>query len=407
MSWRQNPTRVAWLILSTSFLTCCLLTVVVPLSARSYVLHATRVKTAFVEATDGTVQLLLPGASDRTAVTERRLVREGSQLITDASAKGLLTVSTDDAGEHVLSTVQLWGDTAVTLAHIRTPRFGVSTDPHRTDLNLLRGRLFIANQRTDNRDVVMHVTTPHSEILLDPGTFDVTITETETQLRIRAGEAHVTASNREVTAGPGQRVAVAAGSAPSLPVPDTVNLILNGTFERSLEPLWSQFAEVKTDHEPGTVALFEEGRRTGIRFERRTEDGVPNRVGVQQTVNRDVQGYDSLALRLDVKLLYQSVPGGGEKATEYPVMVDLFYTDIYGKDLHWYQGFYYFDPPEGSPYLEPTGERTPFGLWYTYESPNLFELLKETRPARINSVSIYAIGHDYESLVSDVALTVR
>ena len=101
------------------------------------------------------------------------------------------------------------------------------------------------------------------------------------------------------------------------------------------------------------------------------------------------------------------MPGGGEKATEYPVMVDLFYTDIYGKDLHWYQGFYYFDPPQGSPYLEPTGERTPFGLWYTYESPNLFELLKETRPARINSVSIYAIGHDYESLVSDVALTVR
>lgn len=407
MSWRQNPTRVAWLILSTSFLTCCMLAVVVPLSARSYVLHATRVKTAFVEATDGTVQLLIPGATDRTAVTERRLAREGSQLITDATAKGLLTVSTDEAGERVLSTVQLWGDTAVTLAHIRTPRFGVSADPHRTDLELARGRLFIANQRTDDRDVVMYLKTPQSEIVLDPGTFDVTIEGNETQLRIRSGEAHVIGGGRQVTAGPGQRVSVAAGSPPSLPVPDTVNLILNGTFERSLEPLWGEFAEVKAGHEPGKVELFQEGRRSGVRFSRRTEDGVPNRVGVQQTVNRDVQGYDSLALRLDVKLLYQSVPGGGEKATEYPVMVDLFYTDIYGKDLHWYQGFYYFDPPKGSPYLEPTGERTPFGLWYTYESPNLFELLKETRPARINSVSIYAIGHDYESLVSDIALTVR
>jgi hypothetical protein len=101
------------------------------------------------------------------------------------------------------------------------------------------------------------------------------------------------------------------------------------------------------------------------------------------------------------------VPGGGYLATEYPVMVDLFYTDIYGKDLHWYQGFYYLDLPPGSAYLPPTGEKVPLGLWYTYESPNLYSLLSETRPARINSVSLYASGHDYESLVSNVALTVR
>lgn len=407
MSWRQNPSRVAWLILTTSFLTCCLLAVVVPLLTRSYVLHATRVKTAFIAATQGTVQLHVRGASDRTAVTERRLAPEGSEIITDASAKGLLTVSTDEAGERVLSTVQLWGDTEITLSHIRTPRFEISADPHRTDITLKRGRLFLASQRTDQRDVVIYLTTPHSQIILDPGTFDVTVLNNETQLRIRSGEAHIIAGGRQVNAGAGQRVTIAADSAPSLPVPDTVNLILNGTFERSLEPLWSQFATVKAGYEPGKVALVTEGRRTAIRFTRRTEDGVPNSVGVMQTVDRDVEGYDSLAMRLDVKLLYQSVPGGGEKATEYPVMVDLFYTDIYGKDLHWYQGFYYFDPPAGSPYLEPTGERTPFGLWYTYESPNLFELLKETRPARINSVSIYAMGHDYESLVSDVALTVR
>jgi hypothetical protein len=144
-----------------------------------------------------------------------------------------------------------------------------------------------------------------------------------------------------------------------------------------------------------------------VQFSRRQEDGVPNRVGVVQTVDRDVQGYDSLAMRLDLKILYHSVPGGGEQATEYPIMVDLFYTDIYGKDLHWYQGFYQRDLPPNSPYLPPTGEKVPLGIWYTYESPNLFELLQATRPARINSVSIYASGHDYDSLVTDVALTVR
>jgi hypothetical protein len=101
------------------------------------------------------------------------------------------------------------------------------------------------------------------------------------------------------------------------------------------------------------------------------------------------------------------VPGGGYLASEYPVMVDIFYTDIYGKDLHWYQGFYYMDLPAGSPWLQPTGEKIPLSVWYTYESPNLFEQLRDTRPARINSITIYASGHDYDSRVADVALTVR
>jgi hypothetical protein len=47
------------------------------------------------------------------------------------------------------------------------------------------------------------------------------------------------------------------------------------------------------------------------------------------------------------------------------------------------------------------------GIWYTFESPNLFDVLKETRPARINSIELFASGHDYESLISNVALTVR
>jgi hypothetical protein len=407
MSWRQTPTRVAWLILSASFTVCCLLAVIVPLGVRSFLLHATRGQAAFVEATDGTVQLMTDGSGDARAVTERRAVPEGSQLATDASAKGLLTVSADDVGDHVLATVQLWQNSAVKLLEARTPRFALSSDPHRLKLNHARGRLFLAIQRTDERDVEVELDTPQGSIWLGTGAYDVSLDGDTAQVRVRSGEAQVRAGGQEVTAGSGQRVSVSTGTVPDLPVPDTVNLVLNGNFEGSLEPLWTVFAEVKPGHDPGTAELWEEGRRTAVRLSRKEEDGVPNRVGVVQTVDRDVQGYDSLALRLDLNVMSHSVPGGGEKATEYPVMVDLFYTDIYGKDLHWYQGFYQRDLPAGSPYLPPTGEKVPLGIWYTYESPNLFEALQATRPARINSISIYASGHDYDSLVTDVALTVR
>jgi hypothetical protein len=334
-------------------------------------------------------------------------VAEGSQLATDGSARGLLTLSTDEGGNRVLATVQLWPDTLLEIVSSRTPRFNLSSDPHRMDLKLIKGRLSIAIQKADARDIQVELESAYGKTTLGTGAFDIVVADTETQVRVRSGEARVFAQGQEVTAGSGQRVNVSAGSPVSLPVPDTVNLVLNGAFEGALDPLWQQYAEVKPGHSAGQVTLSDEDRRRAVRFIRRAEDGVPNRVGIRQEVNRDVQGYDTLTLRFDVKVLYQSVPGGGEKASEYPVMVDLAYTDIYGKDLHWYQGFYHFDLPAGSPYLPPTGERVPLGVWYTYESPNLFELLRDIRPARINSISLYAVGHDYESSVSDIGLTVR
>jgi hypothetical protein len=210
-----------------------------------------------------------------------------------------------------------------------------------------------------------------------------------------------------VTVGGGERTEVAAGQTPGAPVSAALDLVLNGSFEGRVFPPWEQFTEVAAGLPPGKIEVVEDGQRNAVRFTRRAEDGAPNRAGVTQVVDRDVQGYEALTLRFDTKLMYQSVPGGGYLATEYPMMADIFYTDIYGKDLHWYQGLYYQDLPEGSTYLPPTGEKIPLGIWYTYESPNLYELLGETRPARINSITLYASGHDYDSLVSNVALTVR
>ena len=407
MNWRQNPARVAWLVLLVSFTACIFLVVALPVTARATLLHSTRAKFAFVESLRGTAQLWTRNGTGAAAVTERRPVAEGSRIVTDASSKGVLTLSVDETGQLPLSTVQLSPSTTVTLEEARSPRFNLSRDPHRAQLDFPAGRLFVAIQQADERGSQMTITTPNGELQLGPGKYDITANEQETRLRVRAGVAAVRGAGREVEVNAGERVNIQAGRPPEFPVSDTVNLIVNGSFEQQLAPLWQENAEVKPGYTPGSVEIVQDDRRNALRFSRRTEEQVPNRVWVSQVVDRDVEGYDDLALRLDVKVLYQSVPGGGEQDSEYPLMVDVAYTDIYGKDLHHYVGFYAYDLPSGSPYPKPTGERVPLGVWYTYESPNLFELLEETRPARINSVTLYANGHDYESLVSDVALTVQ
>jgi len=407
MHWRQNPQRVAWFILTISFVACCVLTVAVPLGVRSFLLHATRPRPAFATALAGTAQLKLPQAADPTAVTERRAVVEGSSLITDATARALLAVYGDESGEQVLATFQLFQDTAVTLNRARTPRFVWSRDLDQISVNLERGRLLISAQTVGGHAIRVRVITPQAAIAFDSGTYDIIIQGEETQVRARSGQAEVIAANVEVTVNSGERISVKAGRAPSLPVPGAENIVRNGSFEGELAPDWEEVVTISGGLAPGKITTETDGQRRVVRFTRRTEDGAPNTVGVKQILDRDVQGYDSLVLRLDLKLLYQSVLGGGYLASEYPVMVDIAYTDIYGKDLHWYQGFYYLNLPSASPWLAPTGEQIPLGIWYTYESPNLFELLRDTRPARINSITIYASGHDYESMISDIALSAR
>jgi hypothetical protein len=411
MNWRQNPQRVAWIILGVSFVAFCMLAVVVPLSVRGFVLHATRSQPTFATVLAGTAQVYPPGANDPIAVTAPRELDEGSRVLTDASTRALVSVLVEDAEVSdellALTTVQLSQDTAMRAERMRRPRFNRSPDPYQVAFDLEQGRIFVTTQPPGERSVAVTLNTPQAEILFSNGSYDVMIDGDKTQVRAQSGEATGIGAGQQVNVSSGERTEIAAGQAPAAPVSAALDMVLNGSFEGRISPPWQQITEVSPGLPAGEMSVAEDGQRNAVRFYRSAEDGAPNRVGVLQVVDRDVQGYDALTLRFDAKIASQSVPAGGYLATEYPVMVDVFYTDIYGKDLHWYQGLYSLDLPEGSTYLPPTGEKIPLGIWYTYESPNLYEFLQETRPARINSITLYASGHDYESFVSNVALTVR
>jgi hypothetical protein len=407
MNWRQNPQRVAWLILTVNLAMCCLLAVAVPLGVRSFLLNATRPIQAFVTATAGTVQFFPPGAVDPTAVTDRRAMPERSRLITDANARSLLTVFSSDPSSPVIATIQLYQNTDLRLVSAHAPRFAWNREPVQLTLDLQKGRVAVSAQGADGQPIRVQLSTPHGRATFSNGSYDIAIEGDTTQVRTRTGSAAVLAAGREVTANTGERISITAGRSPDLPIPSALNLVLNGKLEGRFSPPWQEVIKGSSGQTPGKITQEMVDQRQAVRFSHKTEDGAHNEVGLKQDINRDVQGYDSLVLRLDLKLLYQSVPGGGYLASEYPMMVDIGYTDIYGKDLHWYQGFYYMDLPRESTWAKPTGEKVLQEIWYTYESPNLFDLLIETRPARINSITVYASGHDYDSLVSDVALSVR
>jgi hypothetical protein len=248
----------------------------------------------------------------------------------------------------------------------------------------------------------VEIETPHGVIALAAGSYQVMVNEEQTEITVRSGRAFLTHANEgSLALNADQSGWMKADDFAHEPETTERNLLRNGDFSEPELDAWK--AKVTAaDAELGSVTIDEgEGRWVAF-FRRDGEDNVNTETGITQVVEKDVNIYDKMSIQLDVKLLHQSLSGAGYLSTEFPLRVEITYTDIYGKVLTWGHGFYYRDPEQNWPIRE--GEKIPPYSWYTYKSPNLIEELKDTRPARINSVRIYASGWNYQSMVSEVYL---
>jgi len=121
-------------------------------------------------------------------------------------------------------------------------------------------------------------------------------------------------------------------------------------------------------------------------------------------VNRDLPDpLTTLRVQATVKLVEQTLSGGGYLSSEYPLMIRIRYRDIYGSENEWIHGFYYQNLNSN-----PTknGQEIPQGKWYFYESENLLSVLS-VRPQRIVWLRVYASGWNYQSEVSQISLIVE
>ena len=398
---RANPDRIAWIILLTSFALCCSLGIGVPLAARWYVLSSTVPRPSRLDVLNGTIQVLEPGAKESIAVTASRLVPEGSRIITDATSRGVLTFMED-------ATAQLYHNTQLIIVQTRAPRFNLNQNPNQVVLEINGGLVRVARGNSGSVRLNLQVRTPHALCELSEGSFSLAVNNVETQVTARFGKAQVMANGSAVTLNAGERTTVRLNQEPDAPVPAVQNLIVNGDFTEPLAPAWqTEHYEQGENLVAGRVEVTTNAGRRAVMFIREGEEGVHTETRIKQFVDRDVRDFESLVLRLDVLLLHQSLEGAGYLSSEFPLMVRLDYTDIYGKDQFWVYGFYFKDPDPSRGWIIQNGEKIPSGVWWPYESPELFELLKNTPPARINAITIYASGWNYQSLVAEVGLIAR
>lgn len=408
--WERSPERVAWVVMLTSFFVCIALAIGTPLGVRAFVKHASRPAPVEARSLRGTALLALPGQEELAAVTRPREFKPGFTLRTDETSSSTLVVYADNGGDTRVEVVSIlmYNNTQVTLLKAERPRFPQwSPDPARVQLRVEQGRVRIVSGRYPDRPIITTVETPHGEVTAQDASFSVFVNNQGMEVTVRQGEVRVTARGLEVPVSEGQRTWVPLAQPPQRPTSAERNLIRNGNFTQPLETSWTVGFLQPDVVTAGTVAVVDVGGRRAVQFTRRAEEGVHTEVWIEQKLDQDVRDVDSLILRMDVRLLYQSLPGGGILGSEYPLMVRIDYTDVYGKDRFWVHGFYSRDPEKGWPTVN--GEKIPSFVWWPYESPNLVALWEQsnTRPAVLHKIRIYASGHNYQSMVAEVGLFAR
>jgi hypothetical protein len=412
--WRESPERLAWLVILLSFAVFLTLAIVIPWAVNYTIRYLPVNQGARLDPSlESFFSVYPPKSVDPIAVTGAisKTITAGSVIEAASDAtQGTLSLISDeeDKAAQVLGSVQLYSGTSVKILHLSRPFFkSWSSEPYRAELFLERGQARIFTNSGKARPLAVQLETPHGMVELATGSYQISVEDARTDVTVVAGSAtllHDQDDRLVVTSG--LRAWMTTSALPAEAISAQQNLIRNGSFTPPVLDSWQSYQGPDGAQAPGSVSFTErEGRKVAYFFHQATENGH-NEVGITQVVDKKVDVYDSLILQLDVNILFQNLPGAGYMNTEFPVRVEVDYTDQYGKGLKWGYGFYYRNPEPPGPSEVTGGEQVLQAQWHTYRSPNLLELLEQegTRPSRINSIRIYASGWNYQSLVSEVYL---
>jgi hypothetical protein len=393
---RENPERLAWTILLTAFAIFCFLATGIPLGIYHYVSTASVAHTTAITSVRGTVIVeQLTSKRGAIPITDGNTVEvdEDSYVETSETSQAILAFFED-------STVTMYNNTRVRLEKARSPRFEFSSLPPTIILSVQKGRIRVSP--SVHSPLHFEVRSPQTTAWLQEGSYAIEVGEDMTQITARSGQVRVNAADETITIKQGERILVEEGKKPSGPLSAAQNLVVNGAFTEPLSDTWELYTFAPESNVAPQGAITTYGDRNVVEFKSSGRDNIHNEAGIKQIIGKDVRDFRSLYVHLNVRLVNQSLPGGGTLGTEYPVMVHVNYKDRYGNDQDWYHGFYY--EPTLDNWLLTNGERIARSVWYPYESRNLLVSLEENKPVSINYIRIYASGWIYNSMVTDVAL---
>lgn len=401
---RDNPERLAWIVLISAFLCFCLIVGAIPLGIRYYLRNAVKEKEAQLKTLRGTVIVEDPrgGAEKPVRKGDSILVPVGGSIQVDETARANVTFFDK-------SLAVLYPATRLSLLEMYGPRFRFGIKPQTIVLSHRGGAIRVDTAQALQTPLHFEVRVPHLNctiLLQDDGSYTVQVSNDQAEIVVHRGTARVTANAKAVSLLPRERTTVPVGAGPQQPVPAARDIVTNGDFRLPLEVGWRVFNDQGADggSVDGVAVLTRSEGRRAVHFIRTGGQFNHCETVLEQEINYEMPDPPtSLVVRAVVKVNYHSLSGGGYQSSEYPLMIRLTYQDEYGSQNDWVQGFYYQNI-DGNPVLY--GLEIPQSQWYVFESENLLPILPIV-PSRIVKLRVYASGWNYDSMISEIAVIVE
>lgn len=380
--------RLAWTVLWLAFATFCVVAIGLIVGVSWYRDQSLSARVATVDVLAGTLLHQTQAAVRESVWVDGTPLQEGDRIRT---ADGRAFVALPDG-----SNVTLWPETTIEIEQLRTSSF----NDNRTVIVLTQtsghARYEVAVPSTLERR--FEVQTPQALGLLREGSYRVELGSYGTDLSVRSGSASVSSGGQTIEVIRGERAVAGPRGGPALGS-STRNLIVNGDFSRGFDG-WHHGSRNEEDGVSGQVHLTQQDGRFVVRMRRQGSE-KHGETFLHQSINRDVTDEVSLKLHVDVKVVEQTLSGGGWRGSEYPVLVRLRYRDAYGSEATVARGFYVSNP-DGHP--TTNGTKLPANQWL----PMTLDLFDERqvlpRPAYLMWIEVEASGWDYESFVTGVQL---
>lgn len=435
---RIPPERIAWIALLGAFLLFCSVTLTTAFGVYHFLFRSTVAMSALLEVSKGTVGITGP---DLIVAAERErddLTNSVTSVSTDSLSQATIQIKDFREGDEdradLLAAVTLQGNTLVTFNYANRPRYEWSSNPQRIQFSRLNGvldiliagvsegRKFLMDFYTDNlsSDKGVHIQFKSN------GRYRLSVSEDELRLLNLAGEATVffrDDQSRPVLVRSGHELVVRIGARSMTQFPSRANVLKRGEISllpetdeaRALNDWQCSFRQEQPP--PGDFSLVRFDGRVALRMRRVNNAQSNGEVRCAQSFSGeglDVRDYDSLRVLTTFLPNYQSLSVCGRAASECPLMLQINYT--YRGDsgrIHeaqWYRGFYYATDISGDARKRcdtciQDHVDINQAVWYTFDSENLLNLIaEEEQPERIKSVAFYASGHQFDTLVGEMAL---
>lgn len=400
----ENRERLAWTVLITAFVIFCVVLGAVPLGIRYYLRNATGEREAELETLRGTVVVedLRGGPEKPVGKGNSLVVPIGASINVDETARANVSFFED-------SFMVLYPGTRISLVEMYGPRFSYGIKPRTVIVNHKGGGIRVDTALSPDTPLYFEVRSPHlgsTMVLQDDGSYTIQVDNANAEVIVHRGLAYVTASGTTVVVNPRERTTVAVGERPQRPLPAAKDVVVNGDFSVPLEVGWRTYNDQGADggSVDGKLQLTQSAGRRAVHFVRTGGQFNHCETVLEQDLSYEmVDPPTSLVVRAVVKVLYQSLSGGGYQSSEYPLMLRLVYQDEYGSQNDWVQGFYYQNT-DRNPVM--FGTEIPQDQWYLFESSNLIDSLPIV-PHRLLTLQVYASGWNYDSMVSEVNVIVE